>query len=254
MASPKKAHEAPGDRLEHLIEQALQLTKKARKHRKGLRGDNFYANKLAELRADATNAFQSLSASSTGDTTALAELLNALFSADTPQEQRIATARELTFALRTTWRSNSGSPPPTGGDEVFPLGIIGETKRGYLMTISRQMNGAFGAGWYDASAVMLRRLFEICIIEAFENKAISQKIKDGAGNYVQLTDLVDRTLAESTWSLSRNARKYLPQLKDLGHKSAHGRYYLARKADIEMLRPGCRVVIEELLHHAGLLQ
>jgi hypothetical protein len=35
--------------------------------------------------------------------------------------------------------------------------------------------------------------------------------------------------------------------------SAHGRYFNARREDVESIRVSCRVVIEEFLHHAGLL-
>jgi putative heme degradation protein len=100
---------------------------------------------------------------------------------------------------------------------------------------------------------MMRRLIEISIIEAFEHKSIADKIKDDAGNYLQLSDLVQRAVAETSWRLSRNTKKYLPQLREVGHMSAHGRYYHARKEDIEKIRQGCRVVVEEFLHHAELL-
>jgi hypothetical protein len=99
----------------------------------------------------------------------------------------------------------------------------------------------------------MRRLLEIVIIEAFEAKALAAKITDGDGNYLQLSGLINAALAETSWTLSRNAKKYLPQLRDVGHQSAHGRYFLARREDIERLQPGCRAVLEEFLHHAGLL-
>jgi len=35
--------------------------------------------------------------------------------------------------------------------------------------------------------------------------------------------------------------------------SAHGRYFLARKEDLEKVQQGCRIVVEEFLHHANLL-
>src|SRR5437867_4444086 len=100
---------------------------------------------------------------------------------------------------------------------------------------------------------MMRRLIEIAIIEAFEHNGIAAKIKDPSGNYLQLSDLVRHALAEATWALSRNTKTFLPQLRDVGRMSAHGRYYLARKPDLERLQQACRVVIEEFLHHAGLL-
>lgn len=114
-------------------------------------------------------------------------------------------------------------------------------------------NGCFAAGWFDGAAVMMRRLIEIAIIEAFEGKNIAANIRGADGEYLPLSELVARTLSEPSLTLSRNAKKALPRLRDVGHRSAHGRYYTAKKEDIEAVRDGCRVVVEEMLHHAGLL-
>jgi hypothetical protein len=100
---------------------------------------------------------------------------------------------------------------------------------------------------------MMRRLLEISIIEAFEAKQVEDHIKDADGNYLQLSALVARTLTEPKLRLSRNAKKVLPKLKDIGHMSAHGRYFTAQQSDLDDVQPGCRVVIEELLKHADLL-
>lgn len=240
-------------RLEALAQLALYLAKKARKHRQNLAKDNFYGNKLAELRADAANAFRELSSQSVGDTTALAELSETAFAAQTTASARLTAVRELVFALRTTWKKSGAVRSGVAEEDLFPLAILVQANRGYLATVGRQMNGCYTKGWYDACAVMMRRLIEISIIEAFEHKVIAQKIKGGDGNYLQLTDLVARALAEPALPLSRNAKKYLPQLRDVGHMSAHGRYFLARREDIERVQQGCRVVVEEFLHHANLL-
>ena len=239
--------------LERMVHEALDVAKKARRHRKSLAGDNFYGNKLANLRADAANAFRDLSSQSAGDVSAMAEMIQTVFSAATPDAERIAAARELSFALRTTWRPNASPQPSSGSDTLFPLGLLGQANRGYLTTVGRQMNGCFAAGWYDACAVMMRRLVEIAIIEAFEHRGIADRIKDSNGNYFQLTELVGTAMGEQSWSLSRNTRKYLPQLRDIGHRSAHGRYYHAQREDVERVQQGFRVVVEEFLHHAALL-
>ena len=244
---------SPSELLAKAVERALQVAKKAHRNRKGLASDNFYANKLAELRADAANGFRELSSRSAGDTTAMAEMIEAVFSPSTNQPERLRAARELIFSLKTTWRQSDSPRPPDDSEGVFPLAILSQAKRGYLITVGRQMNGCFSSGWYDACAVMMRRLIEISIIEAYEHKKIANKIKDSAGNYLQLTDLVQKAMSENAWTLSRNTKKFLPELRDVGHMSAHGRYYNARKGDIEKVRQGCRVVVEELLHHAELL-
>jgi hypothetical protein len=248
--SEDAGHPAMSQVLEELARDATNVVRKARKNQKSLGGDNYYANKLATLRADATNAFRSLAATSAGDALAIAELIESVFSISTPIRARTKAYHELCYNLRTTWRV-AATPRDDAG--LFPLSILSLAKRGYLVTVGRQMNGCFAMGWYDAAAVMMRRLLEISIIEAFEGKGIAGKIRDTNGSYFQLTDLVGKTLVETSWTLSRNAKKALPSLKDIGHMSAHGRYYSARHEDLEAMRQDCRIVIEELLHHAGLL-
>lgn len=58
MAKPKgRAPASVSERLDRLAQEALSVAKKAKRHRKSLAGDNFYANKMATLQTDATNAF-----------------------------------------------------------------------------------------------------------------------------------------------------------------------------------------------------
>lgn len=100
--------------------------------------------------------------------------------------------------------------------------------------------------------VMMRRLLEIGIIEAFEKKGVAHKIKGADGNYYHLSKLVELACDEQALPLSRNTKKALPKLKDLGHVSAHGRFFIARPDDVEKVQSDFRIAIEELLHHAGL--
>jgi hypothetical protein len=243
---------SPLKTLEEAVESALAVSKKARKHHQNLNGDNFYANKLAEVRANATNSFRELASRSAGDTSALAEFIEIVFSPTVHPRDRVKASRELLFALRTTW-VDSQATQPTQNSGLFPMSILAQANRGYLTSIARQMNGCFSMGYYDACAVMMRRLLEVAIIEAFEAKKLASSIKDGQGNYLHLTDLVSKALNEKAWSLSRNTKKYLPALRDVGHLSAHGRTFHARGEDVEQLKQPCRVVIEEFLHLANLL-
>jgi hypothetical protein len=240
----------PSERLERLAKDAVEVCKTARRHRKSLSGDNYYANKLATLRADATNSLRQLASSSVGDSTAVAELMEAIFSPSTEKKARLSAFQEFAYNLKTTWRS---AAVPREDEGLFPLSVLAQANRSYLVTVGRQMNGCFTSGWYDAASVMMRRLVEIAIIEAFEGKGIPDRIKDSNGNYFQLTDLVAKAVSEKAFSLSRNAKTALPALRDVGHRSAHGRYFTAKKEDLSSLKSECRVVIEEMLHHAGLL-
>lgn len=243
----------PQGRLERLVSEAMVLVKKARKQRKSLKGDNFYANKLAQLRADAVNAFRDLSRHSVGDVAAMAEMVEGAFSPETAVKERMSTGRELVFSLKTDWPHGGTNKSLKEDAGLFPLNLLTQTGRGYLVTVGRQMNGCFSIGWHDACAVMMRRLLEATIIEAFEAQNLEAVIKDSNGDFLQLTPLVKAALTQSSWNLSKNTKKYLPKLRDLGHRSAHGRYFTAQKSDIEKVEGGFRIVVEEFLRLAGLL-
>jgi hypothetical protein len=60
--TPKKrgnttiANETPATRLMNLVDEVTAAAKTAKRHNKSLNGDNYYATKVADLRAEATNA------------------------------------------------------------------------------------------------------------------------------------------------------------------------------------------------------
>jgi hypothetical protein len=243
----------PANRLEQLAEEALAVSKKARRHSQNLAGSGFYAKKLADLRILATNEFTDLRVGSAGDTSALAELVAATFSPQTQAKRRTEAVRELIFSLRTTWRGNVATNTPASEESIFPMVLLDQTRRGYLIRIGRQINGCFQHSFFDGCAVMMRRLLEMSIIEAFEGKGLDAEIRNAAGDYFQLTDLVTATVTEPTFALSRNTKRALPRLRDSGHLSAHGRFFFSQKVDVEGIRADFRVAVEELLHISGLL-
>ncbi|NEW90276.1 hypothetical protein DU475_23855 [Rhodopseudomonas sp. WA056] len=124
--------------------------------------------------------------------------------------------------------------------------------RGYIERVANQINGTYENGWHDACAVMLRRLIETLIIEAFEHHKISRKIKNPNGEFYYLGELIDRCLNETTWNLGRSCKQALPKLKDIGDKSAHNRRFLAQRGDIDRMIPDIRIVVQELLYISNL--
>jgi hypothetical protein len=138
------------------------------------------------------------------------------------------------------------SPHPSDGDVVIPPSLV-EGTREYIERIVHQINGCYASGWYDACAVMIRRLIETLIIEAFEAHSIQAKIKDPGGNYLYLRDLIAKALDESVWGLSRNVKKVLPRLKDMGDQSAHSRRFIAQRDDIDRVISDIRAVTQEFV-------
>jgi hypothetical protein len=253
MSKTKAIDAPPQAQLMTHIEAALDCAKTASRHNQSLNGANFYANKMANLRADATIAFGRLLGPSPDATAAFAELMQTVFSTDAASKDRAQAARELRFALKTTWAEVQPDQKKLEDNGVFPLATLAQTKRGYLVAVGRQMNGSYSAGWYDGCAVMMRRLLESVIIEAFEARKIDDKIKDANGDFFQLTALIKAALAEKSWNLPRNVRKSIESLRDLGHASAHNRYYVAKQPYIDEQKAVYRETVEAFLHIAELL-
>lgn len=134
---------------------------------------------------------------------------------------------------------------------VFPHTLVKGT-RDYIERIAYQINGAYSSGWYDACAVMLRRLIETLIIEAFESHNLQSKIKNPNDDYLYLGDLVTKTLNEPSWNIGRNAKRALPRLKNIGDQSAHSRRYIAHREDVDRAISDIRTVVQELVYLAKL--
>ena len=147
--------------------------------------------------------------------------------------------------------------PPSAGtrprsENIIPYALVRNT-RGYIERVVHQINGAYENGWFDACAVMMRRLLETLIIECFEAKGVAHKIKNAqTQDFLLLADLIQRTLGESRWNLGRNTRSVLPRLKRIGDQSAHSRRYHAHREDVDRLAVEFREVCQELLYLAGL--
>lgn len=127
--------------------------------------------------------------------------------------------------------------------------------RGYIESVCKQLNGCFRAAYYDAASVMLRRLMETLIIEAYEHLKRESEIKGGDGNYFMLKHLVERangTPPHAGLNLGRDAKKNLEDVKALGDKSAHNRRFIAHAPDLVNIQGGVRAVTQELIQIANL--
>lgn len=166
----------------------------------------------------------------------------------------ILNAVRTAQAIQKEVRDRFG-PPEEGlvasSSQVVPMSLVRGT-RGYVEKVANQINGCYENGWHDAAAVMIRRLLETLIIEAFEAHEVADKIKRENGDFFFLSDLIPKMLAETSWNLSRNTKQALPRLKDIGDKSAHNRYFNAVGNDLSPLIADIRMVVQELVTHASL--
>jgi len=134
---------------------------------------------------------------------------------------------------------------------------IWKNTRGYIEEVCRELNGSFHHAYYNAAAVMLRRLLETLIIEAYGHLDRETETKDGGGNYLMLSDLAERVCGEKGHKgidLGRDSKKALKEARSVGNWSAHARRFLAHAGDLTKFQAGMRLLVQELIQIADLVR
>ncbi len=126
-------------------------------------------------------------------------------------------------------------------------------KRHYLDRLIKQINHTYKNNCYDACAILLRRLFEVVLVLAYQHMNIDDEIKDSSGKgYVMLEQIVTNAKVNSTLKLSRIKNEF-DTFRKIGNFSAHNITYTAGKKDIDDIKLNYRVMLEELYSKAGLI-
>lgn len=241
-------------------QEACDAAKKAAKHRASLKGDNFYGNKFHAATIALSQTHSKLKKVITageleeGEIEKLSSNIEILKSAAVKPAQRTEALKQIKFICQSELLprvENLTADPVPETEQVLPMAVVQGT-RGYIEKIVLQANGCYEHQWYDACAVLIRRFVETLIIELYEAHKRQAEIQDNDGNYLMLSHLVDKIISDKTWNLSRETKPVLPQLKNLGDRSAHNRRYLAKKGDIDKVLSGLRILADDLLHLSGL--
>ncbi len=126
-------------------------------------------------------------------------------------------------------------------------------KRNYLDKLIYQINHSYENNCYDATAVLMRRLFEVLLVLSYQNMGIDNEIKDSSGKgYVMLESIVGNAKNNQTLKLSRIKNEF-DSFRMVGNFSAHNITYTAGKKDIDNIKLNYRVMLEELYNKAGLI-
>lgn len=145
-----------------------------------------------------------------------------------------------------------GMQPPMNHSAGYLPEPVWAGTRGYIESVCKQLNGCFRAAYYDAALVMLRRLFETLVIEAFEHLNRESEIRDSSNNPYMFGKLVDRATGNPGLNIGRNTKKALEAVKALGDKSAHDRRFAACAADLTNIQHDVRGGVQDLISIASL--
>lgn len=134
---------------------------------------------------------------------------------------------------------------------LIPESLYSRTP-GYIQSISKQINASYEHNIFDGCAVLMRRLEEILLILSYEHLNLGSEIKDANGNYLMLEGIVKHASNSSKLNLSRNGKKTIETIRELGNYSAHKITYTCKREYISERINEFRALIDELLHKAGL--
>lgn len=133
-------------------------------------------------------------------------------------------------------------------NSLFPQSIFQNT-RGYLIEFANEASSCYDLGLYNSCLFMLRKITETLIIEMYESKSLQSKIKNGNGDYFQLSELVKSAINEPTWKLTKIVKENLPKIKLLADSSVHSKRFSAKKPDIDDIKTNVRIAFEEIISH-----
>ena len=133
---------------------------------------------------------------------------------------------------------------------ILPTETVAGT-RAYLEKMVYQINGSYESGFYDASAVLCRRLMESLIIEVYISQKRQQDIQKN-GVFFFLDALIKYISNDNSITLGRNTPKTMLEIKQVGDNAAHDRVYITKKEDIDDIKAKYRRMISDLLVSSGI--
>ena len=134
---------------------------------------------------------------------------------------------------------------------ILPVVAVEKT-RGYIESLAKQINICYEENAYDGCAVLMRRLEEVLLILAYQHMGIDGEIKDAKGDYFMLESIISNAQGNGKLKLSRNGKKTIERIRELGNLSAHGVTYQCRREYIAEKIDEFRALVQELLVKAGI--
>lgn len=128
---------------------------------------------------------------------------------------------------------------------VIPDSFVQGTKP-HLEQLVRQINGAYNSTFWDASAVLIRRLLESLIIEVFIHKKLVHEIRVNNA-FLMLDKLITKIVNHQQIILGRKTPGTMDDIKRMGDTAAHDRSYITPPEDIDEIKLELRHTIKELL-------
>ena len=138
-------------------------------------------------------------------------------------------------------------------DDIIIPDVLVLNSRGYIESISKQINASYNHNIFDGCAILMRRLLEILLIHSYEatNRIDNIAEKDG---YKTLSYIINYTLSNKPFKLSKEVTETLDDFRQLGNFAAHKIQYNTKRKDIDNIKLKYRLTVEELLYTSKIRQ
>lgn len=118
-------------------------------------------------------------------------------------------------------------------------------KSNYYTELSREINSGYESRNFNSCAVIMRRMVESLIIDIYLTKGLQSEIKNN-GEFVMLEALIGKISSGHNFELSRDTKRSLLKIKEIGDKASHNRSYILKKVDVDDVALKFRSLIHEL--------
>lgn len=164
----------------------------------------------------------------------------------------ITASGEIAVPLRTRSALHSGYGSflaPAMATVVDSILVRDEfaLERPYVRRLVEEINGCRQYNFLDGCAVLMRRLMEVLVIEAYEKVDRGTSIR-GPDGYFPLSSLIGEITSGKDFRLSRSSPRALERCKAIGDTAAHSRNYITKAIDIDEYSAEYRRLIDELRH------
>lgn len=139
----------------------------------------------------------------------------------------------------------------TATDIILSKALYSGT-RGFIESLSQQINASYEHNIFDGCAVLMRRLIEVLLILSYQHLGIDSQIQNSSGDYCSLSDIISNAKSNKSLGLTSTTRTCIDRFRKLGNFSAHKIHYNAKRADIDNVCLEFRAAVEELLYKAGI--
>jgi hypothetical protein len=236
------------------LDESTTILKKARRNRHSLTGAGYYARsyweKVSELRREGELLAQELERA---DRSEQSHLLRAALANLTPGDGSFADAESQLNRVRALWYTaiqlnlRATRAQRKVATHFLPLELRADIP-GSIKTAFDQIQGCYAFEFWDAALVMLRKLVESLVIEGYEIAGRGAEIKLN-GNYLAFGDLVGKAKSGSLFRLSRDSKSAIDTVKTLGDNAAHNPRFSGSRSDLDGLRNGARILLQDLLNN-----